>query len=84
MSISQEEFEAAVRAAKKDLLMDVTVSGFEVHVAKKSRSGRSRYTLTAVYDPASDSWSGVDPYHGTTLPALARELDRYLPRKARK
>jgi hypothetical protein len=54
----------------------VTVSGFEVTVPKRSRSGRNHYTVRLVSDPASDSWQPHNAYRGGTLGALMHEIVR--------
>jgi hypothetical protein len=61
--ITEERFRQAVEAAAG--FKDVTVSGFVVTVHKRSRSGRTSYELTAVYDPDTDHWSLSPGYPGS-------------------
>ena len=82
MSISQEEFESVVQAVAKSRGWEVTVSGFEVLVPTKSRSGRSHYTLRAWYDPESDTWTGENNYGGTLLPILVNEIARAMRQRS--
>ena len=54
--ITKERFRQAVGAAS-GFGDDVTLSGFVITIHKRSRSGRSSYELTAVYDPDTNYWS---------------------------
>lgn len=76
MSISQKRFEALVEAAAANhhKVVKAAVTGFGFVLTLASR--RYRYDVHAVYDPAADSWTGVDPYRGGTLPAIINEIAR--------
>jgi hypothetical protein len=55
--------------------MDVTVSGFKMSIDKASRSGKTRYTAEALYDPVANHWSIRDWTGGGTFNRLIREID---------
>lgn len=76
MGISPERFAALVEAAAANhhKVVKVAVTGFGFVLTLKSR--RYRYDVQAAYDPVADSWIGVDPYRGGTLPAIISEIAR--------
>ena len=75
MAITPDKFESIARAAAKSLFMDVTVSGFKMTIDKASRSGKTKYTVEAVYDPIADHWSVSDWKGGGTFNRLIREIN---------
>lgn len=78
MSVSEERFESLVQAAAANhhKIVKVAVTGFGFVLTLTSR--RYEYDVRAVYDPATDSWTGVDPYRGGTLPAIVNEIARMI------
>lgn len=78
MSVSQQRFESLVQAAAANhsKIVKVAITGFGFVLTLKSR--RYEYDVRATYDPATDSWVGVDPYRGGTLPAIVDEIARTL------
>jgi hypothetical protein len=78
MSVSQERFESLVQAAAANhhKIVNVAVAGFGFVLTLASR--RYEYDLRVVYDPATDSWTGLDPYRGGTLPAIINEIARMM------
>lgn len=78
VSISQEEFESIVQEVAKSRFMEVTVSGFKISMQKVSRSGRTKYTVEAVYDPAADHWSIYDWKGGGTFNGLIYNINRVM------
>ena len=78
MSISQERFESIVQAVAKSRFMEVTISGFEITVQKVSRSGRTKYAVQAVYDPAADHWTIYDWKGGVTFNGLIHDINRVM------
>lgn len=76
MSVSQDTFKALVEAAaaNRGKIVKVAVTGFGFVLTLAAR--RSRYDVSAHYDPATDQWSGVDPYGGGTLSSIIGEISR--------
>ncbi len=76
MTISQETFQslAEAAAANRGKIVKVAVQGFGFVLTLKSR--RYQYDVSAWYDPATDHWTGVDPYRGGTLPSVINEIAR--------
>jgi len=80
MSISQERFEALVRAAaaNRGKVVEVAVDGFGFVLTLASK--RSQYVVRAFYDRATDSWTSVDPYRGGTVSSIIAEVARGMKR----
>jgi hypothetical protein len=76
MSVSEERFESLVQAAAANhcKIVKVAATGFGFVLTLRSR--RYEYDVYAAYDPATDSWTGIDPYQGGTLPAIINEIAR--------
>jgi hypothetical protein len=75
MSVSLEKFEALVKAAVVDdpKVPKVAVTGYTVVLTLKAR--RVPYDVWARYDPATDTWTGHNPYRdGMTLHKVVDEV----------
>lgn len=78
MRISQEQFESIVQTVAKSRFMDVTVSGFKIAMTKKSRSGKTKYTVSAVFDPTANHWTIDDWKGGGTFNGLIHDVERMM------
>lgn len=82
MSVSQERFEALVKAAAANhgKVLKVTVEGFGFILRLDAR--RVPYNVQAHWDQATDNWTGHDPYRGgMTLHQVVREVAEALSKE---
>jgi len=56
----------------------VAVTGFTFVLTLKSRRNRLSYDVHGSYEPATDSWAGIDPYRGGTLASVISEIARLM------
>lgn len=76
MSVSQERFDAIVRAVTANQSKIVRVRVFEFGFALTLKSRRYEYDVGAHYDPARDHWTGYDPYRGSTIQWVINQVDQ--------
>lgn len=76
MSVSQERFEAIVRAVTADQSKIVKVEIYEFGFTLTLKARRYEHDVHVTYDPVRDHWTGVDPYGGGTLRWVINEIAR--------
>lgn len=79
MYVSQEKFEAIVKAAVADKAKVLEVNVTEYGVKLKFDAKRVPYWVSAYYDWQNDSWTGSGEYPGgMTLQRIVNEISRMI------